>query len=164
MIDPGTFKVVGHFAVGSLPQHVTPSWDLKTLYVLNDLGQQPHPDRPADGEARPADPGHRPVQHVLHHRRAGTRSSSPSGSTGSTSATRTRSRLHRSLHVPCAGVDHMDFSADGRYLIASCEFSGQVIKVDVRRKVVGTDSSAARRGMPQDVKLSPDGRSSTSRT
>ena len=40
-------------------------------------------------------------------------------------------KLHHSLAVPCAGVDHMDFSADGRYLIASCEFSGQLIKVDV---------------------------------
>jgi hypothetical protein len=37
--------------------------------------------------------------------------------------------LHRSLKVPCAGVDHMDFSADGTYLIASCEFSGQLVKV-----------------------------------
>ena len=25
----------------------------------------------------------------------------------------------------------MDFSADGRYLIASCEFGGKLIKVDV---------------------------------
>jgi DNA-binding beta-propeller fold protein YncE len=44
----------------------------------------------------------------------------------------------------------MDFSANGRYLIASCEFSGTLIKVDVaRRAVVGTlaltvnDSGAA---------------------
>ena len=40
--------------------------------------------------------------------------------------------------MPCAGVDHMDFSADGSYLIASCEFSGQMVKVDVaRERVVG---------------------------
>ena len=37
-IDPRTLRVVREFAVGALPQHVTPSWDLKTLYVLNDLG------------------------------------------------------------------------------------------------------------------------------
>jgi DNA-binding beta-propeller fold protein YncE len=65
-------------------------------------------------------------------------------------------KLHHQLSVPCAGVDHMDFSADGRYLIASCEFSGQVVKVDVRsQRVVGTLTVG---GMPQDVKLSPDGR------
>src|SRR4029077_12762480 len=33
VIDPATYKVIDHFAVGALPQHVTPSWDLKTLYV-----------------------------------------------------------------------------------------------------------------------------------
>ena len=39
--------------------------------------------------------------------------------------------LQRSLTVPCVGIDHMDFSADGSYLIASCEFSGQLVKVDL---------------------------------
>jgi hypothetical protein len=29
--------------------------------------------------------------------------------------------LHHSLPVPCKGVNHMDVSADGRYLIANCE-------------------------------------------
>ena len=69
-------------------------------------------------------------------------------------------RLRHSLRVPCSGVDHMDFSASGSYLLASCEFSGQLLQVDVRReKVIGVltlpDGRAA---MPQDVKLSPDGR------
>ena len=69
-------------------------------------------------------------------------------------------RLHRSVPVPCAGIDHMDFSADGRYLLASCEFSGQMVKVDVQaERVVGVlDLPGAPRSMPQDVKLSPDGR------
>src|SRR5207244_3211504 len=68
--------------------------------------------------------------------------------------------LHRSLRVPCQGVDHMDFSADGSYLVASCEFSGQLVKIDVRReRVLGVlRLPDGRRGMPQDVKLAPDGR------
>src|SRR5947209_6331109 len=33
VIDPSTNKVVSHFAVGRLPQHVVPSYDLKTLWV-----------------------------------------------------------------------------------------------------------------------------------
>src|SRR5215467_4943828 len=37
-IDPATGAITKHFAVGHLPQHVVPSWDLKTLYVTNDLG------------------------------------------------------------------------------------------------------------------------------
>ena len=89
---------------------------------------------------------------------AASRSSSPSACTASTSATRTRSALHHSLTVPCRGVDHMDFSADGGYLLASCEFSGQLIKVDLRsQRVVGV-LSVPGGAMPQDVKLSPDGK------
>ena len=51
----------------------------------------------------------------------------------------------------------MDFSADGRYLIATCEFSDQLIKVDVKaQKVVGVLTMPGG-SIPQDVKLSPDG-------
>jgi hypothetical protein len=45
-------------------------------------------------------------------------------------------KLHRALTVPCSGVDHMDFSANGRFLLASCEFSAEMVKVDVRRERV----------------------------
>src|SRR5437764_964870 len=38
VIDPQTYKVIDTFRVGRLPQHVTPSYDLKTLWVLNDKG------------------------------------------------------------------------------------------------------------------------------
>ena len=48
----------------------------------------------------------------------------------------------------------------GSYLIASCEFSGKLIKVDVAsQKVVGALALPdGREVCPQDVKLSPDGR------
>ena len=65
--------------------------------------------------------------------------------------------LVKSVPVPCRGVDHMDFSANGRYLIASCEFSGQVVKVDVPSMTVMGSLDLPGGGMPQDVKLSPDG-------
>jgi len=48
---------------------------------------------------------------------------------GSSDFDRAYIRLQRSVHVPCAGVDHIDFSAGGGYLLATCEFSGQVLKV-----------------------------------
>jgi DNA-binding beta-propeller fold protein YncE len=69
-------------------------------------------------------------------------------------------RLRHSLNVPqCVGVDHIDFSADGRYLYASCEFAGRMIEVDVRReKLVRTLTLAGGNAAPQDVKLAPDGR------
>ncbi len=158
VIDPRRFKVVDHFAVGGLPQHVVPAWDLKTLYVTNDTGNSLTPIDPRTGkpgkEIRVEDP------YNMYF--------TPNGRYAIVVAERLHRldfrdahtfRLHHSLPMPCVGVDHIDFSADGRYLIASCEFSGQLVKVDIaRERVVGVltlpDGSS---GMPQDVKLSPDG-------
>jgi DNA-binding beta-propeller fold protein YncE len=68
-------------------------------------------------------------------------------------------RLKHSLHVPgCAGVDHMDFTADGRRALVSCEFAGRMIVVDLRRERVVKRIALRPGAMPQDVKLSPDGR------
>jgi DNA-binding beta-propeller fold protein YncE len=51
----------------------------------------------------------------------------------------------------------MDFSADGRFAVVSCEFSGQLVKLDlVHERVVGVLTLRAG-AAPQDVKLSPDG-------
>src|SRR5437868_4834571 len=38
VIDPATYKVIETLNVGKQPQHVTPSYDMKTLWVLNDKG------------------------------------------------------------------------------------------------------------------------------
>src|SRR5260370_19050156 len=35
VIDPATLQVVDTFKIGRNPQHVVPSWDLKTLWVAN---------------------------------------------------------------------------------------------------------------------------------
>ena len=35
VIDPETLKVIDTFKVGVHPQHVVPSWDLRTLWVAN---------------------------------------------------------------------------------------------------------------------------------
>jgi YVTN family beta-propeller protein len=160
VIDPRTLRVVDHFAVGGLPQHVVPSWDLRTLYVTNDTGNSLTPLDPRTGSPAGATiPVDDPYNMYF----------TPDGRYAIVVAERLGRldfrdahtfRLHHSLRVPCAGVDHVDFSADGTYLIASCEFSGQLLKVNVRtERVVGTLAlSRARGGMPQDVKLSPDGK------
>jgi DNA-binding beta-propeller fold protein YncE len=159
VIDPHTFRIVEHFAVGGLPQHVVPSWDLKTLYVTNDTGNSLTPIDPRTGKPRAQISVDDPYNMYF----------TPDGRYAIVVAERLHRldfrdahsfRLHHSLPVPCSGVDHIDFSADERYLIASCEFSGQLVKVDVRReRVLGTltlpDGTS---GMPQDVKLAPDGK------
>jgi YVTN family beta-propeller protein len=156
VIDPASFKVVDHFQVGRQPQHITPSYDLQHLWVLNDLGDSITEIDPATGgkgrTIRVKDPynmyntpdGRFAV--VVAEREAKLNFLDPSNM-----------KLVESVPVPCRGVDHMDFSANGRFLIASCEFAGTLVKVDVStRRTLGTLSLEAG-GMPQDVRSSPDG-------
>jgi DNA-binding beta-propeller fold protein YncE len=62
----------------------------------------------------------------------------------------------RAVSVPCRGPNHADFSVNGDFFLTACEFSGDLIKVDVQRQKVVNRLRLG--GMPQDVKLSPDGR------
>jgi YVTN family beta-propeller protein len=156
VIDPHTFKVIDEFPVGALPQHVTPSYDLKTLWVDNDEGNSLTPIDPATG--KPGKPVAVTDPYNLYF--------TPDGRYAIVVAERLQRldfrdahtmRLHHSLSLPCNGIDHMDFTADGRYLLASCEFGHKLVEVDVRReKLVGSVVLQAG-AMPQDVKLSPDG-------
>jgi YVTN family beta-propeller protein len=156
-IDPTTDQVVRQFAVGAEPQHVVPSWDLKTLWVTNDQGNSLTPIDPATGVPGP------PVSVADPYNMYFT----PDGRFALVVAEALRRldfrdphsmALVHSLPVPCRGVDHMDFSANGTYLIASCEFSGELLKVDVAaQSVVGT-LALGPGTEPQDVKLSPDGK------
>jgi DNA-binding beta-propeller fold protein YncE len=159
VISQRTKKIVAQFPTGALPQHVTPSWDLKTLYVDNDLGNSLTPIDPRT--ARPARPIPVEDPYNLYF--------TPDGRFAIVVAERLQRldfrrpgtmRLVHSLSVPaCRGVDHMDFSAGGRYAYASCEFAGQMIEVDlstqrlVRTLVLNHGDSS-----PQDVKLAPNGR------
>jgi DNA-binding beta-propeller fold protein YncE len=67
--------------------------------------------------------------------------------------------LQHSIHVPqCAGINHADFSIDGRFAIFTCEFQGSLAKIDlVGRKVLGY-LKLSKGGMPQDIRVSPDGK------
>ena len=68
-------------------------------------------------------------------------------------------QLQSAMQIPkCSGINHADFSIDGRYAIFTCEFSGGgLVKIDMfDRKVVGRlqfDKTA----MPQDIRIAPDG-------
>lgn len=156
VIDPRSHEVVDEFPVGALPQHVVPSYDLRTLWVTNDEGNSLTPIDPATGK-----PG-RPVPVTDPYNMYFT----PDGRYAIVVAERLQRldfrdahsmALYHSLHVPCPGVDHMDFTADGRFLVASCEFGSKLVEVEVpTEKLVGSLSLPGE-AMPQDVKLSPDG-------
>ena len=65
--------------------------------------------------------------------------------------------LEHRIPVNCAGVDHIDFAASGAYLIATCEFSGRLVRVDLHTlKVAGYLNLPG--SAPQDIKLDPAGR------
>jgi YVTN family beta-propeller protein len=158
VIDQRTARIVDHFAVGALPQHVTPSWDLRTLWVTNDTGNSLTPINPHTGRhGRPVhvrDPynlyftvdGRRAIVVAEAHRALDFREPHTM-------------RLVKSLNMPtCAGADHMDFTADGRLALVSCEFAGRMVVVDLRRERVVKGIDLRKGAMPQDVKLSPDGR------
>jgi DNA-binding beta-propeller fold protein YncE len=158
VISQRTYRVVRRLRTGALPQHVTPSWDLRTLWVADDGGNSLTPIDPRTGRAgRPVavtDPynlyftpdGRRAIVVAEALRRLDFR-------------TPRRMRLRHSLPVPrCAGVDHMDFTRDGRRALVSCEFAGRLIVVGLRREHVQKTIRLGLHAMPQDVKLSPDGR------
>jgi YVTN family beta-propeller protein len=159
VISQRTLKVIATFPTGALPQHVTPSYDLKTLYVDNDLGNSLTPINPRTGTPGTPIPVEDPYNLYF----------TPDGRYAIVVAERLQRldfrdphtmRLIDSLSVPmCGGVDHMDFSADGRYAFASCEFSGRMIEVDLHSlRVIHTLVLPSGSSSPQDVKLSPDGR------
>jgi DNA-binding beta-propeller fold protein YncE len=158
VISQRSGRIVEHFAVGALPQHVTPSWDLRTLWVTDDRGNSLTPIDPRTGRhGRPVpvrDPynlyftadGRRAIVVAEAHRALDFREPHTM-------------RLRHTLSIPqCAGIDHMDFTADGRRALVSCEFAGRLVVVDLVRERLVKTIALRPNAMPQDVKLSPDGR------
>ena len=161
VIDPATFKVVDRFKVGVNPQHVVPSWDLKTLWVANNAENTTRgsltPIDPMTGKPGPAikvdDPynmyftpdGKEAIVVAEAYQRLDFRDPKTMA-------------LKSSLDTPqCKGINHADFSIDGRYAIFTCEFGGNLVKIDLgERKVLGY-LKLSNGKMPQDIRVSPDG-------
>jgi len=182
VIDPRTFRVIDTIRTGREPQHVVPSWDLRTLWVNDDIGNDLVPIDPVTGK-----PGRR-----VHVEDPYNLYFTPDGAHALVMAERMRRidvrnprsmALERSLPVPCSGVNHADYSVDRSFIVASCEFSGKLLVIDgvvtrVRR-VINLNSIRTRgapgagegmhmagprsnlqpgaSAMPQDVRLTPDG-------
>jgi len=164
VIDPRTLKIVDRFAVGRNPQHIVPSWDLRTLWVTNNSEHR------KDGSLTPIDPKTGKPGKPLEVDDPYNMYFMPDGSEAIVVAEAHERldfrdphtmALHSSLAVPgCKGINHADFSLDGSYAIFTCEFTGALAKIDlVHRKVVGllTLEKKDCGGMPQDIRTSPDG-------
>jgi YVTN family beta-propeller protein len=154
VIDPRTYRIVRHYRVGSVPHHITPSWNMQRLYVDNTGGDSLTVIDPAQG--RPGKSIHLRDPYNLYF--------TPDGTKAIVVAERYDTldfrdlptwRLLKSVRIRSSGPDHLDFSADGRFLLISTEFSGRVYRVNTSKmKVTG---KVVVGGLPVDVKLSPDG-------
>src|SRR5207248_5616318 len=138
-----------------LPQHVVPSYNLRTLWVTNDLGNSLTPINPVTG--RPGRPVHVADPYNMYY--------SPNGRYAMVMAESLRRidfrdprtmKLHHALRVPgCDGVNHADFTANGRYMLVSCEFGARMVVVDVATERLVRTVPLRAGASPQDVKLSP---------
>jgi DNA-binding beta-propeller fold protein YncE len=157
-IDQRTGRIVRRFVTGRQPQHVTPSWDLKTLWVSNDLANTLTPIDPRTGRPGRAVPVRDPYN--LYFTADGRRAIVVAEAERTLDFRQPHTmRLTHALRVPqCAGIDHMDYTAGGGLALTSCEFAGRMVVVDLRRERVVKTIALKRSAMPQDVKLSPDGR------
>ena len=193
VIDPALMKVVDRFKVGIGPQHIVPSWDLRTLWATNNAEGR------TDGSLTPIDPRTGKPGKAIAVDDPYNMYATPDGKSAIVVA-EARKRLdfrdpktmalQYSIDTPgCPGINHADFSIDGQFAIFTCEFSGTLTKIDLaQRKVLGylklqmpatrlkevpgaTRTAAGKvwepgeseictvtKGMPQDIRISPDGR------
>ena len=161
VIDPATLKVVDRFKVGVNPQHVVPSWDLKTLWVANNA------ENTTKGSLTPIDPLTGKPGTAIKVDDPYNMYFTPDGQEAIVVAEAFQRldfrdpktmALKSSLATPqCKGINHADFSIDGRYAIFTCEFGGMLVKIDlVDRRVIGY-LKLSNGKMPQDIRVSPDG-------
>ncbi|MCW5663068.1 MAG: YncE family protein [Piscinibacter sp.] len=142
VVDPQAMKVVDRFRVGIGPQHIVPSWDLRTLWVTNNAEGR------TDGSLTPINPKTGKPGKAVMVDDPYNMYFTPDGKSAIVVA-EARKRLdfrdprsmamQYSIDVPdCPGVNHADFAIDGRFAIFTCEFTGSLVKIDlIERKVLG---------------------------
>ena len=162
VIDPATLRVVDRFNAGRNPQHVVPSWDLRTLWVAGSAAPGPGPGALMSIDPRMSAPGKIifvPDAYNLYF--------TPDGHSAIVVAEQDNRldfrdaqtmKFQETLRVPeCKGINHADFAVNGRYAIFTCEFGGNLAKVDiVTRALIGIVTLPAP-SMPQDIRIAPDG-------
>lgn len=160
VIDPVTFQVIGKYPAGQEIQHVVPSYDLRTLYATDDKGNSLLPFDPATGLPGAKIPVIDPYNLYF----------TPDGRFGISVAEARRALLwydprtwqpQGQTPTPgCAGINHADFTTDGRTAVFTCEFAGRVAVIDLPShrllRMIDMPQRNTRTG-PQDIRLAPDG-------
>ena len=163
VIDPATMKVVDRYQVPGNPQHVVPSWDLKTLWIASSA-----PSRNISGAVTPLDPTTGKAGKPVVVRDAYNLYFLPDGSAAVVVAEMMAAlefrdpqtmKLISTLDISdCDGINHADFAIDGSFAIFTCEFGGGgLVKVDLNARKVAGRLKFSKPAMPQDIRSSPDG-------
>lgn len=163
VIDPKRLRVVARFPAGRNPQHVVPSYDLRTLWVAGSAAPGHGKGSLMPIDAISGQPGRSirvPDAYNLYF--------TPDGRFAIDVAEEDRRldlrdpqtmRFHRSVRLrQCAGANHADFDIDGQYMILSCEFDGHLVKLDLPQFRVVKVLPLPQPSMPQDVRVGPDGK------
>jgi DNA-binding beta-propeller fold protein YncE len=151
-------QIVDSYHVGRLVQHVVTGWDLRQLFATVSGSNRLVPIDPTSGQPDgPPIPVDAPYNLYF----------TPDGITAVVMAERrnrideydrTTWQLVRSIDTaPCQGINHADWSADGGWFLATCEFSGGLIKVDSATGAIIGRLDLPPDSMPQDLRLAPDG-------
>ena len=164
VIDPATMQVDRHDRGRDQPAArravVGPEDALGDEHRRGTHRRQPHTDRPADrsGASGPMFPVDDPYNMYF----------SPDGKSAIVVAEAFKRldfrdpntmALQVALPTPnCAGINHADFTIDGKFVIFTCEFQGSLVKIDMTTKQVVGYLQLSGGGMPQDVRVSPDGK------
>lgn len=162
VIDPATMRVIDRFSVGKSPQHIVPSWDLRTLWATNNA------EGTLEGSLTPIDPRTGKPGTPITVDDPYNMYFTPDGKSAIVVAEARKRldfrdphtmQLQGSVETPkCRGINHAGFSIDGRYAIFTCEFGGMLAKIDtVNRQLIGY-LKLSKGGMPQDVLAAPNGR------
>ncbi|HEY6378934.1 MAG TPA: hypothetical protein VI316_07120 [Candidatus Dormibacteraeota bacterium] len=154
VIDPATMTVIAQLKVGRIPEHVAPAYDLSRLYVDSEgawnLGVLDPRTGTITGTVSVPDP------YNLYFTPDGTKAIVVQENLGRLEFRDPHTwKVIGEVPMGVRGADHLDFTADGRFLLVTMEFTGVVTKVDVTAmRVVGYLFVG---GLPIDVRLSPDG-------
>lgn len=157
VIDQRTRKVVRVIETGSISQHVTPSYDLTRTYVEASASNQIVHLDPMTGRKVKSFPVDRPYN--LYFTPDGRHAIVMDEEHQKINFTDPKTfRVQKTISGPgCRGPNHADFSANGRFLLVSCEFSGSLLKISTSREAVTGQLTLEPGAKPQDVRLSPDG-------
>jgi YVTN family beta-propeller protein len=154
VIDALSRTIVDRFVVGRTPHHVTPAYDMTSLYV-NVMGSSRMVQLDAHA-GRPVRSFPVLTPYNLYFTLDGGMAivaSEPANRLDFYDPGSWRSIAR--LQIPASGVDHLDLSGDGTYLMVTGEFGGQLVKVDLQRIAVAGVLRLG--GLPIDVKLAPEG-------